>query len=126
MSLNTEAMRESAKRTAEAIQREEAAKASGKPNDPAPPVTVIDMSPKSPSIAVGPLDKSINKTNIVYNDVVDVPILEAWKAFVVVPEGWAMDDEEDDDSYIWGMNDVYSHAEDDDRNYYTSDDTYSI
>jgi hypothetical protein len=126
MSLNTETMRESAKRTTEAMRREEAAKESRKPNDPAPPVTTIDTSPVSSSFTAGPVDKLINKTDIVYKDVVDVPILEAWKAFVVVPEGWGLYDEDDDDSYLWGMNDVYSHADDDDRNYYTSDDTYSI
>ena len=128
MSLNTEALRDSAKRAAEAIRLEELAQLSLYSDDESdpPPVTTIYESNGPSSTATEPLDKSSNKSDIVYKDVVDVPILEAWKAFVVLPEGWKLYDEEDDDSYLWGMNDVYSHLGDDDRNYYTSDDNNSI
>ena len=52
---------------------------------------------------------------------VDVPILEAWKAFVVYPEGVRYDSDVDDDDLSGaGIEEIYSQV------YYTSDDTLSV
>ncbi|CAB9525864.1 expressed unknown protein [Seminavis robusta] len=146
MSLNTEALQASIGAAAASLQQEEEAAARRRSSrrssrrassrrssnsivsigEPSPPVATIDTSKSSSTSSYHAAAEFHSKTDdILYKDVVDVPILEAWKAFVVFPEGWPADGEDDDDSYLWGMNDVYSQ-DGDDRVYYTSDDTYSI
>lgn len=92
MSLNAEALKHSASLVAASMDASSSS---------APPVRTIDTSRGSPATNKPPeLEPMATGRTIEYEDVVDVPILDAWKPFVVYPEGVRPDSDCDDEDYI--------------------------